>query len=429
MSGAHNTITAGPHDNSGREEVGREEVGRDEPGSAPGRPVVLQVLPALVTGGAERGAIDVAAALHHAGGTPLVASAGGPMARELERWRIPHFTLPLDSKNPLTLWRNVDRLSRIIREHKVDIVHARSRAPAWSAYGAARRTGVPFMTTFHAPYNFSGKSKRFYNSVMARGDRVIAISEFIRDHILTNYRIDPDRIRVIHRGIDSNGFAPDRVSPERVIQLARAWRLPDGHQVIMLPGRLTRWKGQTVLIDALARLGRKDVCCLMVGSDQGRAGYRQELEEQVRRLGLEGVVRLVDHCNDMAAAYMLADVVVSASSDPEAFGRVIVEAQAMGRPVIVTNHGAVRETVVAGETAWVVPPNDADALAEALGEALALDADQRAVLGERAMAYVNSRFTRDRMCRDTLAVYGELMAERAAGNGGEGTGSGGPRQA
>lgn len=429
MSGAHNTTTAGPHDNSGREEAKPEEARRDEPGSAPGRPVVLQVLPALVTGGAERGAIDVAAALHHAGGTPLVASAGGPMARELERWRIPHFTLPLDSKNPLTLWRNVDRLSRIIREHKVDIVHARSRAPAWSAYGAARRTGVPFMTTFHAPYNFSGKSKRFYNSVMARGDRVIAISEFIRDHILSNYRIDPDRIRVIHRGIDSNGFAPDRVSPERVIQLARAWRLPDGHQVIMLPGRLTRWKGQTVLIDALARLGRKDVCCLMVGSDQGRAGYRQELEEQVRRLGLEGVVRLVDHCNDMAAAYMLADVVVSASSDPEAFGRVIVEAQAMGRPVIVTNHGAVRETVVAGETAWVVPPNDADALAEALGEALALDADQRAVLGERAMAYVNSRFTRDRMCRDTLAVYGELMAERAAGNGGEGTGSGGPRQA
>ncbi|UEM03093.1 glycosyltransferase family 4 protein [Skermanella rosea] len=424
MSGAYNTTTAGPHDNSGP-----EEAGRDESGLAPGRPVVLQVLPALVTGGAERGAIDVAAALHHAGGTPLVASAGGPMARELERWRIPHFTLPLDSKNPLTLWRNVDRLSRIIREHRVDIVHARSRAPAWSAYGAARRTGVPFMTTFHAPYNFSGKSKRFYNSVMARGDRVIAISEFIRDHILSNYRIDPDRIRVIHRGIDSNSFAPDRVSPERVIQLARAWRLPDGHQVIMLPGRLTRWKGQTVLIDALARLGRKDVCCLMVGSDQGRAGYRQELEEQVRRLGLEGVVRLVDHCNDMAAAYMLADVVVSASSDPEAFGRVIVEAQAMGRPVIVTNHGAVRETVVAGETAWVVPPNDADALAEALGEALALDADQRAVLGERAMAYVNSRFTRDRMCRDTLAVYGELMAERAAGSGGGGAGAGGPRQA
>lgn len=422
MSGAYNTTTAEPHDNSGR-----EDAGRDEPGSAPGRPVVLQVLPALVTGGAERGAIDVAAALHHAGGTPLVASAGGPMARELERWRIPHFTLPLDSKNPLTLWRNVDRLSRIIREHKVDIVHARSRAPAWSAYGAARRTGVPFMTTFHAPYNFSGKSKLFYNSVMARGDRVIAISEFIRDHILTNYRIDPDRIRVIHRGIDSNSFAPDRVSPERVIQLARAWRLPDGHQVIMLPGRLTRWKGQTVLIDALARLGRKDVCCLMVGSDQGRAGYRQELEEQVRRLGLEGVVRLVDHCNDMAAAYMLADVVVSASSDPEAFGRVIVEAQAMGRPVIVTNHGAVRETVVAGETAWVVPPNDADALAEALGEALALDADQRAVLGERAMAYVNSRFTRDRMCRDTLAVYGELMAEREAG--GTGGGADGPRRA
>jgi glycosyltransferase involved in cell wall biosynthesis len=399
MNGAQNTTTA--------DHIGNQ--------AAQGRPVVLQVLPALVTGGAERGAIDVAAALHQAGGTPLVASAGGPMARELERWRVPHFILPLDSKNPLVMRRNVDRLSKIIRENHVDIVHARSRAPAWSALGAARRTGVPFMTTFHAPYNFSGRLKRFYNSVMARGDRVIAISEFIRDHILANYEIDPARIRVIHRGIDTNSFSPERVSPERVIQLARAWRLPDGHQVIMLPGRLTRWKGQTVLIDALAKLGRQDVVCLMVGSDQGRAGYRQELEEQTKRLGLESVVRLVDHCNDMPAAYMLADVVVSASSDPEAFGRVIVEAQAMGRPVIVTNHGAVRETVIAGETAWAVPPNDADALAEALADALGLDADQRAILGERAMTYVNARFTRDRMCRDTLAVYDELLAEKLPG--------------
>jgi glycosyltransferase involved in cell wall biosynthesis len=410
MNGAQNTTTA---DHVGNPQASGEQAGK----AAQGRPVVLQVLPALVTGGAERGAIDVAAALHQAGGTPLVASAGGPMARELERWRIPHFTLPLDSKNPLVMRRNVDRLSRIIREHNVDIVHARSRAPAWSALGAARRTGVPFMTTFHAPYNFSGKLKRFYNSVMAKGDRVIAISEFIRDHILASYEIDPARIRVIHRGIDINNFSPDRVSPERVIQLAKAWRLPDDHQVIMLPGRLTRWKGQTVLIDALAKLGRRDVLCLMVGSDQGRTGYRQELEEQTKRLGLESVVRLVDHCNDMPAAYMLADVVVSASSDPEAFGRVIVEAQAMGRPVIVTNHGAVRETVIAGETAWAVPPNDADALAEALADALGLDADQRAILGERAMNYVNARFTRDRMCSDTLAVYDELLAEKNAHKG------------
>ncbi|KJB93856.1 glycosyl transferase [Skermanella aerolata KACC 11604] len=405
MNGAQNTTTA---DHVGNPQADGEPAGA----TATGRPVVLQVLPALLTGGAERGAIDMAAALHQAGGTPLVASAGGPMARELERWRVPHFTLPLESKNPAVMLRNVDRLSRIIREHDVDIVHARSRAPAWSALGAARRTGVPFMTTFHAPYNFDGKLKRFYNSVMAKGDRVIAISEFIRDHILGSYEIDPARIRVIHRGIDINNFSPDRVSPERVIQLAKAWRLPDDHKVVMLPGRLTRWKGQTVLIDALAKLGRRDILCLMVGSDQGRTGYRQELEEQTRRLGLEGVVRLVDHCNDMPAAYMLADVVVSASSDPEAFGRVIVEAQAMGRPVIVTNHGAVRETVIAGETAWAVPPNDADALAEALADALSLDAGQRAVLGDRAMAYVNARFTKDRMCADTLAVYDELMAAK-----------------
>jgi glycosyltransferase involved in cell wall biosynthesis len=378
------------------------------------RPVVLQVLPTLVTGGAERGALDVAAALAQAGGTPIVASAGGPMARELERWHVRHITLPLDSKNPLVMRLNMHRLEKLIREFNVDIVHARSRAPAWSAWGAARRTGARFMTTFHAPYNFSGNLKRFYNSVMVRGERVIAISGFIRDHILENYRVDPSAIRLIHRGIDLNHFAPDRVSPERVIALARAWRLPDDCHVVMLPGRLTRWKGQTVLIDALARLDRDDVVCLMVGSDQGRTGYRQELEGQASRLGLGGRVRLVDHCNDMAAAYMLADVVVSASSDPEAFGRVIVEAQAMGRPVIVTNHGAVQETVIPGETAWTIPPNDADALALALGEALALDTDQRAVLGERAMAFVTARFSRERMCQDTLAVYAELLEEKKA---------------
>ncbi len=372
-------------------------------------PVVLQLVPTLVTGGAERGCVDVALALAEAGAVPLVASAGGPMVHELERAGIRHLTLPLASKNPLVIRRNARRLEAIIRDEGVAIVHARSRAPAWSGWLACRRTGARFMTTFHAPYNFSNGLKRRYNAVMARGERIIAISDFIRRHILDSYDVDPARIRTIHRGIDHATFAPERVGPARLVQLARQWRLPDDKPVILLPGRLTRWKGQTVLIEALERLGRKDLCCLLVGSDQGRTDYRLELEEKVRRAGLEGVVRMTDHCTDMAAAYLLSAVVVSASREPEAFGRVIVEAQAMGKPVIVTAIGAYQETVIPGETAWVVPPDDPAALARALEEALALTAEQSAAIGDRARAFVAERYTRQRMCADTLDVYAELL--------------------
>lgn len=376
------------------------------------RPVVLQVLPALATGGVERGTIDVALALAEAGAVPVVASAGGPMVRELDRAGVTHVTLPLASKNPWRMHRNVKVLAELIREYGVDLVHARSRAPAWSACQACRDTGTPFVTTFHAPYAFRSRFKHFYNSVMARGDRVIAISAFIRDYILANYTVAPERIRLIHRGIDPTVFAPERVSSARLIQLAARWRLPEDRAVILLPGRLTRWKGQSVLIDAMARLGRRDVLCLLVGSDQGRTGYRRELEAQIKRLGLEGLVCMTDHCSDMAAAYRLATVVVSASSEPEAFGRVIVEAQAMGKPVIVTGIGACKETMLEGQTGWVVPPSDPDALAAAISAALELGPDQLDAVATRARDFVADRYTKQRMCADTLAVYAELLAER-----------------
>jgi glycosyltransferase involved in cell wall biosynthesis len=223
----------------------------------------------------------------------------------------------------------------------------------------------------------------------------------------------------VHRGIDFSQFDPARASSERIIKLAGQWRLPDGVPVIMLPGRLTRWKGQTVLIDALAALGRKDVRCLLVGDDQGRQGYRAELERRIGARGLDGVVHIVDDCGDMPAAYMLADVVVSASLDPEAFGRVAVEAQAMGRPTIASDHGAARETLIAGETGWLTPPGDAAALARALGEALTLNAAGRAALAARAIERVRANFSKEVMCAATLAVYRELLDEATAGQAAE----------
>ncbi len=371
---------------------------------------MLQVLPAMVTGGVERGTVEIAAALIEAGWKALVVSNGGPMVRELDRIGATHITLPVHSKNPWIMWRNAARLAKIIAEHTVDIVHARSRAPAWSAWAAARRTGRHFITTYHGVYNEDSLGlKRRYNAIMARGERVIAISEFVAEHVQRIHGVEDARLRVIHRGVDLDRFDPLRVSPERIIQLARKWRLPDGFRVVMLPGRLTRWKGQGVLIDALSHLARRDIRCLLVGSDQGRTSYRQELLAQIKKLDLENVVHLVDECNDMPAAYMLTDVVISASTDPEAFGRVVVEAQAMGRPVIASDHGGARETILPGQTGWLVPPSDPMALAEAIEGTLALSEDQRYQVAKWAIDHVRQEFSRTQMCEKTLYVYGEVL--------------------
>lgn len=379
-----------------------------------GRPVVLQVVPRLVTGGAERGAVDVAVALAAAGGTSLVASAGGPMEYELKRGGVRHIKLPLDTKNPFALYRNVTRLASVIRTYGVDIVHARSRAPAWSAAAAAKRCGCHFVTTFHGTYNFSNRLKRAYNAIMTKGELVIANSDFIAGHIRENYKMDPARLRVIRRGIDLERFDPQRVSAERVIQLANRWRLPDDVPVVLLPGRLTRWKGQTLLIESLTRLRDQPFLCVLAGSDQGRSGYRAELERLVERHDLGSRVFLPGHCEDMPAAYMLADVVVSASTDPEAFGRVVSEAQAMGCPVVASDHGGAREQIIEGRTAFLFAPGDAEALAAALRRALALSAAERELLSLEARTHARANFSKAQMCAATLGVYRELLRTEAA---------------
>ena len=374
---------------------------------------ILQVLPALVTGGVERGTVDIAEAIVAAGGRAIVASTGGPMVTELNRAHATHVTLPLASKNPVVMFKNIARLAELIVREKVDIVHARSRAPAWSALRAARAAGVPFLTTYHGTYGQSNALKRWYNSVMVKGERVIAISDFIAGHIRQIYGVPTNRIRVIPRGVDLARFDQNAISQERMIDLALKWRLPDGMPVIMLPGRLTRWKGQSVFIEAIEKLGRKDIQCLLVGSDQGREGYRRELEQEIERRGLGNVMHVIDDCNDMPAAYMLTDLVVSASTDPEAFGRVIVEAQALGRPVVATDHGGARETVIENVTGWLTPPGDSTALAQAIGKALTLDAAERIYLSERAIEHVRANYTKDLMSRRTLAVYNELLKEHS----------------
>jgi len=374
-------------------------------------PVILQVLPELRSGGVERGTIEIARAIIQAGGVALVASSGGPMAAQLAHFGATHITLPLASKNPLVIWMNSLRLARVIRKYKVDVIHARSRAPAWSAWLAAQKTGCTFVTTFHGTYKIQNDWKKKYNSVMTRGARVIAISHFIADHIIQNYGVAPEKLRIIHRGVDLKLFNPLAYSPQRMIELTREWRLPEYLPVVLFPGRIVRWKGQDVFLKALARLPHRNFFAVILGDDKGHENYRQELEAFIAQSGLEGHVRIARHTHYIVEAYMLAKLVVATSIEPEAFGRVVLEAQAMGKPVLATNHGGPQETVIQNITGWLIPPGDADILSAGIDHALALEGEKLLRMAEDGVANAH-RFSLDKMCEETLKVYLEVLGEK-----------------
>ncbi len=373
------------------------------------KPVILQVIPALGQGGAEQGCLAAALGITQAGGVALVASSGGHLTRDLQRIGATHITLPMHSKNPFIIWRNIHRLRALIKKHKVDIVHARSRAPAWSAYYACQGTSARFMTTCHAPYPAVNKFKHWYNSIMSRGERVIAISLFVADYLKREYGIGDDVIRVVPRGTNLDHFRPGQISTERINTLIRDWRLPYDKKIVLVTGRLTRWKGQGVLVEALGLLKRDDVFTVILGDDQGRTAYREELESRIAALDLGDQVRFVKHCQDMAAAYTLAATVLSVAIEPEGFGRMHVEGMAMGRPVIATAIGGAAETIIDGETGFLIPPNDPAALAKSIDTVLNMSADAQKELATRAITHVAENYTREQMIDKTLSVYAELL--------------------
>lgn len=387
--------------------------GQNSDGTGPRKPLtVLQVVPRIEMGGVERGVLEITEAIVNAGGRSLIATAGGQLEFRLNRAGGEIVPMSADSKNPLKIWRNAALIARVVREEGVDVVHARSRAPAWSAYWAAGRTRTPFITTYHGTYNEGFPLKRLYNSVMARGRPVIAISDFIRNLVIERHKTPPEDIVTIPRGADVSVFSEDAVGNERTIKLAGDWGLiEDSRPVVMLPARLTRWKGAETLIDAAAQLkelrGGPDFLVLLVG-EGGDAGFVSALEKRITATGTGDCVRLAGGCSDMAAAYKLASVVVSASIEPEAFGRVVVEAQAMSRPVIATAHGGARETVVHGESGWLYPPGDVDVLAGTIHQALNLDPSARAHMGMSGRARIHARFTVAAMQRATLEVYEQV---------------------
>lgn len=374
------------------------------------KPVVLQVLPEMNQGGVEIGTIEIASALQEKGIKNFVASAGGRLEYNLDKLKVPHFNLPLKTKNPFKMWLNYRRLVKIIKENGINIVHARSRAPAWSAYWAAKKTGAEFLTTFHGTYGLGPKGiKKFYNRVMTYGDLVIAVSNHIKQHILKNYKCDEKKIRMIHRCVNMEKFDVNKMTAERMIKLMEEFHLPEDKPIILLIGRLTRWKGQMLMIDALEKIKDKDYFCVFVGDDQGRDYYTKELKDAISAKGLDGKFAFIRHVTDVPAMMMISDVVVSASLDPEAFGRIAAEGEAMGRIVIASNIGGSLENIKDGVTGRLFESGNADSLAEALLWALNLSTEEREKIGAAAIEYVKQNFTKEIMCNKTIAVYEELV--------------------
>lgn len=379
---------------------------------------LLQVVPELETGGAEQSAIDIAQAVVKAGGKALVATRGGRMASRLEADGGRLAEMPVQSKNPLVMLGNASRLVDLIRREKVSVVHARSRAPAFSALWAARMTRTPFVATYHGVYKAKHGLKRWYNAVMTRGDLVIANSEYTRAHVLAEHDVDPEKIVTIPRGIDLTRFTPSWVTPDRVEALKTAWGIAasDQRTRILLAGRLTRIKGHLTIIEAARLLkahGRSDFLILFAGDDQGRTSYREELLTAIADAGLSDQVRLVGHCDDMPAAYLLADLALLPTLVPESFGRAAVEPQAMGRPVIASNQGGTAETVVDGVTGWLAPPGDAPAWSGAIARALDLGPGKRLEIGQAGAGRARQLYSVDAMCDATLSAYERVLEARA----------------
>lgn len=377
---------------------------------------ILQIIPSLDSGGAEQACIDVALGLKAAGDRPIVVSSGGRRVRDLEDQGIWHITYPVNSKNPGVILKNGLWLTRFVRDHKVDVIHARSRAPAWSGFMASRHAPCAFVTTFHAAYKYADPFKKLYNSVMSRSDRIIAISEFIAKTIKENYGVPESKIRVIPRGINFENYAPEKITAEAQREILQSWQIDDKRPIILMPARVSPIKGQKVLIDAMALLTSSpyNLRAVILGDAQGRTEYMRELHDMILLHNLRDHIHIIQHCDQMPLAYSVASLVVAPSIVPEGFGRVPVEAMAMGIPIIASDLGGYSENIRPGETGWLVPPNDPVRLANAILEVLGQTPGERQKMIDTAMQDVHARYDKKKMVDDTLAVYEEVIANKKA---------------
>ena len=377
---------------------------------------VLQVIPKLGYGGAETGCYDIAHYLPENGCESFIVTSGGELTKFVDKKKVKLIKLPVHSKNPLLILINTILLIGIILFFKISIVHARSRAPAWSCLFATRLTNRKFVTTFHGTYNFSGKLKKIYNSIMVRSDLIIAGSNFIFSHIKDNYfeyLNIKKKFLVIFRGINVDYFDPTTKTENEERKLLKNWQIEDNKKIILLPGRLTSWKGQELFLEAInlvnIQLGYKAFYGVILGSDQGRDLYKKKLVRISEQHRMTKQIKFIDHCKDMALAYKVSNIVISSSIEPEAFGRVAVEAQSMEKLVIASNIGGSKETVIDEKTGYLFESGNVKSLSEKILQALNLDDTKLKTFGIEGRKNIINKFNVDKMCFTTYSEYKKLI--------------------
>ena len=377
---------------------------------------VLQVIPKLGYGGAETGCYDIAHYLPENDCGSFIVTSGGELLKFIDKKKVKIIKLPVHSKNPLIIFINFLALVAIILVKNISIVHARSRAPAWSCLLAAKITGRKFVTTFHGTYNFNNKIKKFYNSVMVRSDLIIAGSNFIFSHIKDNYTKylnAKKKLLVIFRGINVDYFDPTTKLDSDEKKLLKKWQIEKDKKIILLPGRLTGWKGQEVFIEAInlvnIELGYEAFYAVILGSDQGRDLYKKKLIRITEQHRLNNQVKFIDHCNDMALAYKVSDIVISASIEPEAFGRVAVEAQSMEKPIIASDIGGANETIIDEKTGFLFESNNAKSLSKKILKVLSMDETLLQSIGKEGRKNIIQKFNVEKMCFSTYSEYKRIL--------------------
>jgi glycosyltransferase involved in cell wall biosynthesis len=388
---------------------------RSTPPHWPGRrgPVVLQVISSLEPGGSATSAADLSTGIIRAGGKSIIVSTGGALVSRIRRAGATHIDMAVGTNNVLTMYSNSRAIAKLIRKHKVDLVHQEGFIGAWSAFNAAAQTSTPIIGTVYRLTHPTGRFHDWSTTSLLGAKHLIAVSDFVASKLNDGMISAETELTTISRGVDVTQFNPGAINADRLIQLANHWSLPDGVPIVMVPARIAGGKGQTMVVDALAQIGRRDVMCLIAGKINEQDPYYNELVDLILAKDIADIVKIVGECHDMPAAYMLADVVVSASTEPEAFGRVCVEAQAMGRPVIATDHGGAQEAVLQGRTGWLVPPGNSRALAGALAAAIDLDASTRADVALVARRHAIEAYSLDLMCEKTFELYDGILASGA----------------
>ena len=370
---------------------------------------VIQVLPALNQGGVERGTIEIAVALKQAGIPNYVISSGGKMVTELKKIGVEHITLSVATKNPIKLWLNARKMTKIFKEKEVGLVHVRSRAPAWSVKWACAKAGIPFIATYHGRYGTQPAIKKLYNQVMVQGEKVIAVSNFIKKHLMDEYQVPEEKIIVIPRGADIKLFNPDQVGQDKVQTFLVQNDIPTDKPIIALVGRLSRVKGQSVMLEAVKQMKHQEITLLFVGGNP-KGDYDKELQAKLAELPEETTVKIFSASGkEMPVVYAASDIFIQPSLIPESFGRSIAEAGAMKRIVIASAHGGALELIENGKTGFLTPVGDATALAQMIDKVLDMTPDQRAKIGEAACENVRKNFTIQKMCEKTLELYKEVL--------------------